>query len=79
VRDVKLTDNEVKDLQGTHFLMKGGPYDGMTLRVFKPDWSVLDLSELGGVYVRPTEVDPYGGGKSKSKKRIPYMEWSEIE
>lgn len=75
---------ELKDREGTHFLMKGGPYDGLYLRLFRQPpagskvsgWDVLEVE--GGVYFRPSDVDPYvqRGAMNKKRTNLPYMEWS---
>lgn len=56
--------------KGRTFLMKGGPHDGVVLRVYATDWEGFELPE--GRYV-------YDGGdlgyKGKAVSKLPTMRW----
>ncbi len=66
-----------KERKGVRFLLKGGPRDGIVVRLFpgQGGWDRFDY--CGDIYERPAEVDPYMnvGGKRKNNSNLPYMEY----
>jgi hypothetical protein len=71
---------------GTHFVLKGGPHEGLVLRLWPhpyvhndvSGWDEIQFTD-GTVYRRPEGVDPYMQRTAVNKKRtnIPHMEWVE--
>lgn len=62
------------------FDMRGGPWDGCMVRLFRPDWDVFDFPEFKGMYVRPHDVDPAMRPKSapnKGRTNVPHMVWED--
>jgi hypothetical protein len=68
---------------GQMFVMKGGPHDGMLLRLFpgpiegkdESGWDVVYFEDA--VYRRPEQVDPYlprSGKPNKHRTNVPHME-----
>ena len=65
--------------KGRFFLLQGGPYDGLQVRLWPQvlagtETSGWDEVSFDGVrYIRPQHVDPYANPQSKAKQKLPVM------
>lgn len=66
-----------RDTTGRPFYMKGGPWDGIMLRIFETDYDGwYDPNHLGK-YLRPPDVDANmpKAKPNKTYSNVPHMIW----